>query len=988
MKHPGRLASRLLQKMEKATRFEGARRKAGSRTKVVPCAVNFYLAIMTPSLKDKWTPRTQRELRIWTEILDCLASKEVSVAADIAAQRIKALEQSVQDNNQLAKSKVSGAGGQRRGHVGRQGGSQHDAEGSRVGGEAKRERSVESPKLGTEAERGKRRKGRKRKGEGKERNPRSRSRKEVKTEGGESKRGLPPPEPEEPPKALRTQEAVAEAEALPSEPEVKTPEKEGSGGAKGDRYQRFIDGLEAAAKHGMPVQWAGAVIWKNIDKLHTPLGRFKEELARHAVAPGGPAVPFDILPISLEGVEEMDSIKWPQHEWVLALCLVLNYQYCAGFGNAKYLRHPRKLTAHQRELVVNHLLPAVCRVAPDDLQMAKPEDVKRELERKGQDGYGGTWVVMETLEADKVVACWPEATHAAVATIEKFLTGETLDQIRRPMDSILPPEEWPKEIPKSYVRADDETWTALVKEGLARGLFQVCPEEEILTSPSGQKVLNGAGGVPKMKGTEMKQRFISIFCPLNAVSKKLEGSEDTLPYVGQVGLVSVPQEAEILVDSEDMASAFNLFRMPEGWRGLFVYEKTVKAADIGVSGGGEVYISLKTIPMGWLSAVGVVQSAIRFLAFEIAGLPQEKEVRKWREMPSEEKFLLYLDSVDQLRVVSKTMAKVLEGQPSQEHEAFSSGCDRMGLPRNQSKALAGALHGSLQGGELRSETGIFMLQPEKMQMNIAMAYFMLTQEKWAMRETTGLVGRLVFAAAFRRPLLAVMEELFTLFTKGGPPKKPPARAVDEMISMLILMPMAYGNLKAPVGKALHATDASPTGAGSCSALKLKRSPGNPNPNDLLCTTCRTEMGELIATAEEFDCPRGCGQRSCSVFCHLKHQDRCEFGEIPTPLVSERWSGPNFPLTQAMLREGMEVTSPYDVQVDWNCDYFSDEGKRRWSELDGMDIAYEHHAPDCKTMSRSRGRPFQVNGVWMEGPPALRDERNVMGFHYLKGNNAV
>ena len=104
MKHPGRLASRLLQKMERATRFGGARRKAGAGTKVVPCAVNFYLAIMTPSLKDKWTPRTQRELRIWTEILDCLAAKDFAVAADIAAQRVKALEQSVQDGNQWRKA--------------------------------------------------------------------------------------------------------------------------------------------------------------------------------------------------------------------------------------------------------------------------------------------------------------------------------------------------------------------------------------------------------------------------------------------------------------------------------------------------------------------------------------------------------------------------------------------------------------------------------------------------------------------------------------------------------------------------------------------------------------------------------------------------------------------------------------------------------------------------------------------------------------------
>ena len=227
-------------------------------------------------------------------------------------------------------------------------------------------------------------------------------------------------------------EVIAEEEALPSEPEVKTPENPEEPGEKISRFEKFGDGLVAAARHGMPVLESGAVIWKNIQKLHTPLGRFKEELARHAVAQSGPAVPFDILPISLEGVEDLTTLKWPHHEWVLSICLVLNYQYCAGFGSEKYLRHPRTLTVPQKELVMNHLLPAVCRLAPEDKMMAKAEEVKAELERKGHDGYGSTWVMMETLDKDKVIACWPEATHAAVAPIERFLTGETLEQIQKP----------------------------------------------------------------------------------------------------------------------------------------------------------------------------------------------------------------------------------------------------------------------------------------------------------------------------------------------------------------------------------------------------------------------------------------------------------------------------------------------------------------------------------------------------------------------------
>ena len=105
-RYPGRLATRLLETMGRATRFEGALHTAGKRaTRIRPCAVTYFLTILTPSLKDRWTPRTQRELRVWSEVLDCLAAGQGSQAADVVAQRLKALEQSVQDANTWKKAK-------------------------------------------------------------------------------------------------------------------------------------------------------------------------------------------------------------------------------------------------------------------------------------------------------------------------------------------------------------------------------------------------------------------------------------------------------------------------------------------------------------------------------------------------------------------------------------------------------------------------------------------------------------------------------------------------------------------------------------------------------------------------------------------------------------------------------------------------------------------------------------------------------------------
>ena len=46
---------------------------------------------------------------------------------------------------------------------------------------------------------------------------------------------------------------------------------------------------------------------------------------------------------------------------------------------------------------------------------------------------------------------------------------------------------------------------------------------------------------------------------------------------------------------------------------------------------------------------------------------------------------------------------------------------------------------------------------------------------------------------------------------------------------------------------------------------------------------------------------------------------------------------------------------------------------------------EHWAPECKMMSRSRGKPFYIGGVYHTGPPAVRDENHVMGFPWLDGH---
>lgn len=467
-----------------------------------------------------------------------------------------------------------------------------------------------------------------------------------------------------------------------------TEEQEAAETLRTNHRENFERKLKNLMEERITIKEAAKVLMKIIPTLETKLGRFYSILEKAAVAPKELKASPELLPISLKAVGRFKG-PWDIDEraWIHWICWVLNFNFCTGWEKASNLQHPSELTPAQKTFVTDRLYPALKRLTEFNTKLPALEDVLKELHRKGQDYDGTSWVQMEELEFDKVVECWPSKEGAAVQPITRFLEGETLKAVEAPLNSILPFSDWPKKRTRSYVRASDEVWNRLIAEGFKRGMFQACPPEEVLKDENGRPVLNGAGAVPKEKNGRMLQRFISIFVPLNEVSSKISGDEGTLPYVGQVLLLNVPREDEVIVDSEDLQSAFNLFEMPPGWRGLFCYEKKVPGSCLGLGTDEPTYVALKTVPMGWLSAVGIVQAAIRHLAFKEAGLPLTQELQKNQPLPEGDRFLLYLDSVDQLRVVSKSMSAVMKGESSPEHKRLEEACNKSWItPQLQQEA--------------------------------------------------------------------------------------------------------------------------------------------------------------------------------------------------------------------------------------------------------------------------------------------------------------
>ena len=83
--------------------------------------------------------------------------------------------------------------------------------------------------------------------------------------------------------------------------------------------------------------------------------------------------------------------------------------------------------------------------------------------------------------------------------------------VETPTDTILDFADWPSRIPQSYGRAPQDEWERLVDAGYKLGLVQPCPDEEVLRGPSGARILNGAGAVPKEKNAASSSASSAFF---------------------------------------------------------------------------------------------------------------------------------------------------------------------------------------------------------------------------------------------------------------------------------------------------------------------------------------------------------------------------------------------------------------------------------------------------------------------------------------------
>ncbi|CAK0814125.1 unnamed protein product, partial [Prorocentrum cordatum] len=344
--------------------------------------------------------------------------------------------------------------------------------------------------------------------------------------------------------------------------------------------------------------------------------------------------------------------------------------------------------------------------------------------------------------------------------------------------------------PRSTVHASTAEWYSLVKAAATLGLFEEVEEEDIFRNQFGDLILGGAMGVEKVK----------------QVGESSEGETFS-------------------VDSEDMESCFNIFRVPPAWRGYFAFSKKVPRAAFGGPAAEETCVCIRSVPMGWIGAVDIMQALARRLVYETVPVDGATELRKDAPVPTGDVSLVCMggfDYVSRVRGLLDAMGPGSEeGSGSVPHGRFVDVCGRLRIPLNVGKSVVDTLRTGILGGELDGLRGCLLRSRQTGHALAGKSLVLASTRGWpkgALQRWAGLFG---FAAGFGRPLYSVLQEVFPFLADSNwdrvVAQPPPDDVLAEVLVGGLLLPMAFVNLRAPVRPLIKCSDASEEGAGAAVA---------------------------------------------------------------------------------------------------------------------------------------------------------------------------
>ena len=529
---------------------------------------------------------------------------------------------------------------------------------------------------------------------------------------------------------------------------------------------------------------------------------------------------------SLAGQEDLDAFTercrdqgFATEVWT-ALCLVA-VNGIAGHGRKWISKEP---TVGQKRATAA-MEAGVKRMLCNDVEVCRSySEVEKEMSARFLSYTGEEVPKMQTLSVLQVLPALPPESHGGSIDARDFVSPSTRQFLENPSDSLL--EEVPQDQrllhARVHIQKGDEM--SLCKLLVNRNICGWVPESEVLTV-QGVKVLNGLFGVGKGKFIDESKekeilRVIMNLKPTNRIMKHAEGSVAELPSITQyLSLVLEGDESAVLFQS-DMSSAFYLFKIPPQWMRFLCFGISFSRETLGIGSGREkLYLACNVIPMGWASAVSIMQEiADRLTA--LAKLPVESKVRRLSPLPvwmvqvlglvREQDRAWYHVYLDNFCAMGKTTTGTSE-QGFLLHKSLEEAWNTSGVLSSSSKRVSGALVGQELGGHFDGNQGVLGPSGERLIRLIQSSLMVIGTPRLKKKWIQVVAGRWVHVMSFRRPGMIMLDKTWQFIGAGRSGIALEQDVRGELFQCCITSLMLHTNLRSAISETTTASDASSTG---------------------------------------------------------------------------------------------------------------------------------------------------------------------------------
>ena len=545
-----------------------------------------------------------------------------------------------------------------------------------------------------------------------------------------------------------------------------------------------------------------------------------------------------------EACEDGFQDIWFLDSWLLlSLFFINNLHGCRDIPKGRWRKSDQAIIENFRSSVQRML--RLDQPVPRTL-----ESVKTELSSRFVSYTGEEVPKMEQLSLSQAVAALPPKEHGGSIPVTNWTKGRTRSFLLHPRDCVRKDEgqKLPKLQAKVHIKEEDRL--LLASELVNRNVCGWIRLSEVVTYRN-EKVLNGMFGVAKSATLEDGRphlRVIMNLIPSNSILHQLHGRVQELPGITQYQSLVLEDGEFLQLCQNDMTSAFYLFSLPREWMSLLAFNLVVDGSEIQKEHGVKYCLACCVLPMGWTSAVSVMQEVSEHL-LNFQGFPSQGQVTRARPLPSwltaalvesresnRSWWRIYLDnffSGERLRSFEK-------GGEAGELQIKAEECwNKAGVLSAEKKKVKEAKEVQELGAEMDGVGRLLGASAQRLTRVIQTTLYILAQAYIPTKWLQVVCGRWVHILQFRRPGMCSLYWVWKWI--GGKRLKASQRlaARKELMMLVFGACLLHTHLGASVSDIATASDASGSGGAVGAASVL-----SPEGSDV-CTALRRSPKSVI-----------------------------------------------------------------------------------------------------------------------------------------------